>query len=122
MAFFKNRNSPPRSGDAQKPREPRLACAAFVGINGFEGEAVLSNISAGGFCMESGAYAAFTPGERHVMRIQPEDASNLRPFELEVEVRWIKSAETQFSVGFLITRRPPDRSFEKYMEWIAGSR
>jgi hypothetical protein len=120
MVFFKNRKSADQSDGALKPREPRLACVASVSINGFEGEAILSNINTNGYRMESRTYAALMPGEHHVIRIQPEDSANVKPFEMEVEVRWIKSAEIRFSVGFLIIQRPIDRSFERYLEYVKG--
>jgi hypothetical protein len=120
MALFKNQKNANQSGENPKPREPRYDCVASVGINGFEGEAILSNMSSDGYCMESRTYAALAPREHHVMRIQPEESSNLRAFEVEVEVRWIKSTETRFKAGFLIIRRPSDRSFEKYLEYVKG--
>jgi hypothetical protein len=117
MAFFNNRKSAGQNDGELKPREARLACVAFVSINGFEGEAILSNINTSGYRMESRTYAALTPGEHHIIQIKPEASSNLQPFEMEVEVRWIKSAEIRFSAGFLIIRRPINRSFEKYLEY-----
>jgi hypothetical protein len=102
----------------ENPRPPRYASIARVGINGFEGEAVLRNISSGGFRMESKTYAAIRVGDHYTMQIRPEAASNLHPFELEVEVRWIQSTETKFCAGFLITSPPVDRSFEKYLDYI----
>jgi hypothetical protein len=119
MAFFKKRKDSPQNDGAQMPsREPRHSCIASVRINGFEGEAIITNISPSGYCMESKTYAALAPGERHVMRLQPEASSNLRAFDMEVEVRWIKSSETRFSAGFLILERPADRSLEKYIDYV----
>lgn len=110
----KSDNPPPN----ENFRPPRYASVARVGINGFEGEAVLRNISTGGFRMESKTYVAIEVGEHYVMQIKPEAASNLRPFELEVEVRWIQSSETSFTAGFLVIKPPADRSFEKHVEYI----
>jgi hypothetical protein len=120
MGRSKNRKGADASGDAIKPRDPRYACSALVGIAGFEGQALLRNIGAAGCRMESKTYAALAPGERHVLRIQPEASSNIKPFEAEAEVRWIKSAETRFNAGFLIRGRPADKSFEKYLEHLKG--
>jgi hypothetical protein len=118
MALFKkNQKDADQSGDPLNPRQPRFACVVSVGINGFEGKAILSNMSVDGFRMESKTYAAIAPGERYVIQIQPEVNSGLRAFDMEVEVRWVKSAETRFSAGFRITRRPADRSFERYLEY-----
>jgi hypothetical protein len=115
MLFAKNKE---KVEAAKLPRRPRYRCVARVGINGFEGEAVLKNINLGGFLMESRTYAAIAVGEHYTMQIKPEDASRLKPFELEVEVRWIQSAETKFSAGFLVVKFPVDRSFEKYVDYI----
>jgi hypothetical protein len=106
----------------ESPRAPRYSSVARVCINGFEGEAVLRNISTGGFRLESRTYAAITVGEHYVMQIKPETASKLPPFELEVEVRWIQSTETNFTSGFLIVRPPSGRSLENYIEYIKTRR
>jgi hypothetical protein len=119
MAVFKSKKESPRNDDTLKPsREPRHACIASVRINGFEGEALITNINSGGYCMESRTYAALAPGEQHVMRLQPEASSNLRAFDMKVEVRWVKSSETRFSAGFQIVERPTDRSLEKYIDYV----
>jgi hypothetical protein len=102
----------------ESPRAQRYVCVAHVGINGFEGEAVLRNINNDGFRMESKTYAAITVGEHYAMRIKPEATSNLNAFELTVEVRWVKSTETSFNSGFLIVKPPADKSLEKYIEYI----
>ncbi|MFP3090813.1 PilZ domain-containing protein [Treponema sp. TIM-1] len=100
------------------PRAPRYGCLVRVGINGFEGEAILRNISSGGFLMESRTYAAIAVGDHYTMQIKPEAASGVKLFELEVEVRWIQSTETKFSAGFLVVRPPTGRTFEKYLDHI----
>jgi vacuolar-type H+-ATPase subunit D/Vma8 len=102
----------------QPPRAPRYRCVVRAGINGFEGEAVLKNISSGGFLMESRTYAAIAVGEHYTIQIKPEAASGVKLFELEVEVRWIQSTETKFSAGFLVTKPPVDRSLEKYVDYV----
>jgi hypothetical protein len=117
MIFMDNQKTD-KPAPKESSRPPRYTTVARVGINGFEGEAVLRNISTGGFRMESRTYAAIGVGDRYVMQIKPEAASNLRPFELEVEVRWIQSTETSFSSGFLVIKPPIDRSFEKYVDYI----
>jgi hypothetical protein len=119
MLFFKKRGAGPSDSEAT-PREPRYKCVVFVSINGFEGEAVLSNINTSGYCMKSKTYAALVPGDRHTMQIRPESRSGIKPFEMGVEVRWVKSTETWFSAGFLVIERPSDRSFEKYIKYVKG--
>jgi hypothetical protein len=68
--------------------------------------------------MESRTYAAITVGERYTMRVTPETAAQVRPFELEVEVRWVRSAEDSFNSGFRIVKPPADRSLEKYIDYV----
>jgi hypothetical protein len=116
MLFLKKKKV--EKTEARTPRPPRYGCVVRVGINGFEGEAVLGNISSGGFLMESRTYAAITVGEHYTIQIKPEAASGLEHFELEVEVRWIQSTETKFSAGFLVVRPPADKSFEKYLDYV----
>jgi hypothetical protein len=91
---------------------------ARVAINGFEGEALLKNISVGGFCMESGTFAALGVGEQYIINITPENNSRLSSFDLEIEVRWIKSTEKNFMTGFLIINPSGNRSLEKYIEYV----
>jgi hypothetical protein len=116
--LFAKKGKKAEEAQAAAPRPPRYVCVVRVGINGFEGEAVLKNISSGGFLMESKTYAAITVGERYTMQIKPEVVSGVRTFTLDVEVRWIQSTETKFSAGFLVVRPPTDRSFEKYLGYI----
>jgi hypothetical protein len=117
MLFLKNKETA-QVTEEKAPRPPRYDCVVRVGLNGFEGEAVLKNISAGGFLMESRTYAAITVGDHYTMQIKPDAASGLKLFELEVEVRWIQSAETRFSAGFLVMRHPADKSFDTYLEYV----
>ncbi|MDR2096162.1 MAG: PilZ domain-containing protein [Treponema sp.] len=98
-------------------RAPRYTSVARLCINGFEGEAVIRNISLGGFRMESRTYAAITIGEHYIMQIKPEASAQIPLFELEVEVRWVQSTESSFSAGFLI-KSSFDRSLEKYIDYI----
>jgi hypothetical protein len=118
MLFKSKEKTSQVSSAAETTRPPRYASLARVGINGFDGEAVLRNVSVGGFCMESKTYAAITVGEHYTMQIKPESSSNLPAFELEVEVRWVRSTETSFSSGFLVVTPPVGRTLEKYIDYI----
>ncbi|MDR3193049.1 MAG: hypothetical protein LBT87_08295, partial [Treponema sp.] len=61
MLFVKSKKRVEKA-QGQSPRPTRYNCIVRVGINGFEGEALLKNISSGGFLMESRTYAAITVG------------------------------------------------------------
>jgi hypothetical protein len=131
MVFFKKKykaegaradgtieGSPGENPGNDNPRAPRYRCVAHVTVNGFDGMAALRNVSVGGFRMESRTYAAITVGERYTMTIQPEEAAGLDAFELEVEVRWVQSAETSFNAGFLVIRQSAGRAFAAYINYI----
>jgi hypothetical protein len=104
--------------NASPPRAPRYNSIARVRINGFEGEAILRNVSIGGFRMESRTYAAIKEGEYYTMWIQPEASAGIKAFDLEVEVRWIQSSETIFAAGFLIVSAPNNNYYEKYIDYV----
>jgi hypothetical protein len=99
-------------------RAPRYATSANVSINGFEGMAVLRNVSNSGFCMVSRTYAALSPGMLYTLWLSPETDSNINSVELTVMVRWIRSTESNFTVGFSVSKFPSDRSFEKYINYV----
>ncbi|MDR2245831.1 MAG: PilZ domain-containing protein [Treponema sp.] len=116
--LFKTKQKDMRPFPGESSRPPRYVSVTRVSINGFEGEAVLRNVSTGGFRMESRTYVTIAVGEHYVMWIKPESASGLEPFELEVEVRWVQSTENKFSSGFLIVKYPSDGSIDKYIRYV----
>jgi hypothetical protein len=118
MFFTKKKETKDQASFQKNLRAPRYTCVAHVCINGFDGEAVLRNINQGGFCMESRTYAAINVGDHHAMQIIPEASANIKPFDMEVEARWVKSTETSFSVGFLILKCPSGKLFETYINHI----
>jgi hypothetical protein len=115
--LFKRKEKANQSSVQETPRPPRYTTFAHICINGFDGMAALRNVSTGGFCMESKTYAAITVGEQYTMQIKPEPGANLNDFDLKVEVRWVRSTETSFSSGLLITSPPAGKSLEKYIEY-----
>ncbi|MDR1655024.1 MAG: PilZ domain-containing protein, partial [Treponema sp.] len=98
-------------------RAPRYNSVAFIEVNGFEGRALLKNISATGFCMQSKTYASFTPGEKYIIRIFPGKSIGLNVIEAEVEARWVRSEVSKFEVGLLIIKSS-NQDMEKYVEYI----
>jgi hypothetical protein len=117
--LFKRMERPKKEEESTDNRRmPRYSSIAHIHINGFEGQALLRNINQGGFRMESRTYAAITLGEHYIMEIAPEPVTNVRPFSLEVEVRWVRSTEKSFNAGFLIVKPPADRSLEKYVDYV----
>jgi hypothetical protein len=118
MIFKKTKKNVEENAVQDQRKEPRYNAVARIRVNGFEGEAVLRDINSAGFRMESRTYAAIIVGEHYSMQIIPEDTANIPPIDLEVEVRWIRNAETSSHSGFLITDRPIGRIFDRYMVFI----
>jgi hypothetical protein len=119
MAFFKKKKEEEDKDEAVQ-RSPRYNSVAGVYINGFDGQALLKNISVGGFCMQSKTFAALVPGEEYGMKISPEKPSGLDAFDVEVEVRWVRSEVSRFEAGLLIAGSPSVREMEKYINYLAS--
>jgi hypothetical protein len=114
--FFKKKKNAESTAVDKSPRDPRYLSLAMVSINGFEGQAVLRNVSAGGFCMESKTFADMDVGASYSISVTPEEHAGIGHFELTVEVRWILSSPEKFSVGFRVVQGN-SRAFEKYVEF-----
>jgi methyl-accepting chemotaxis protein len=97
-------------------RAPRYKANALVSINEFEGSALLSNINLGGFSIASKTFAAIVPGESYTMKITPDPAVKLDSFTLTVNVRWIRSTVSRFTVGFSVKTSVP--GFETYINYL----
>jgi hypothetical protein len=125
MPFFKfksKKKDTASDNQAVVTRAPRYDTLALVSINGFEGVAVLRNVSQSGFRMESKTFVEMESGSVHTMQINPEPLSGLRSFEIKVEVRWIQSALEKFSAGFMILQGE-SRTLQRYIEFLRdGSR
>ncbi|MDR3338401.1 MAG: PilZ domain-containing protein [Treponema sp.] len=119
MAFFKKKKEEENKDEAVQ-RAPRYDSVAGVRINGFDGQALLKNISLGGFCMQSKTFAALVSGEKYIMKISPEKPSGLGAFDVEVEVRWVRSEVSRFEAGLLIAGSPSVREMEKYIAYLAS--
>ncbi|MDR1046945.1 MAG: hypothetical protein LBL64_04150 [Treponema sp.] len=117
MIFFKGKKNVHKIEEDLAPRAPRYSSFALIEINGFEGRALLKNISATGFCMQSKTYANLIPAEKYIMHIFPEKSAGLNTIESEVEVRWVRSEISSFEVGLLIAKSS-GRDMEKYIDYL----
>jgi hypothetical protein len=116
ILFFKKKKDAENIVSDKSPRSPRYTSLAMVSINGFEGQAVLRNVSSGGFCMESKTFADMDVGSSYVISVTPEKHAGIGHFELTVDVRWILSSPEKFSVGFRVVQGN-SHAFEKYVEF-----
>jgi hypothetical protein len=118
MLFFKSA----KKEMAERPpallsRPPRYECLPTVGINGYEGLAVLRNVSETGFRMESKTFVEIETGASYLIRISPEPVTGIKPFEVTVEVRWALSSPEKFALGLMVTQAN-DRSFQRYVDFL----
>jgi hypothetical protein len=122
MLFFKTRKG--KTGNSQDSavatRAPRYGSLAAVSINGFEGMAILRNVSQSGFRMESKTFVEMEPENVYIMLITPEISSGVKQFEIKVEVRWIQSTEDKFSAG-LMAVEDGNRPFQRYVDFLKSA-
>jgi hypothetical protein len=119
MALFGKKKTTPAMEEEEKVvRAPRYESMAFVSINGFEGQALIKNVSTTGFCMQSKTFAALTPGKNYKIRIVPEKITGLSAIEVEVDVRWVRSEVSKFEVGFQMVRSDSSRELERYISHL----
>ncbi|MDR1219815.1 MAG: bacteriohemerythrin [Treponema sp.] len=103
-------------------RAKRYACKSRISIKGFEGFAVLKDINADGVCIMSKTYVTIAPQDALTVRISPESSSGVKAFDVQVEVRWIKSSPTLFMAGFLIKEKKESNLFQQYIDCLTGKR
>jgi hypothetical protein len=82
---------------------PRYDSQADFFIEGFEGMALLKNVSLPGLALESVTYVSLNPKEVHAITLVPEPDSAQDPISLKAEVAWTRSSEHRFEAGFCIT-------------------
>ncbi|GHV55438.1 hypothetical protein AGMMS49579_18310 [Spirochaetia bacterium] len=120
MLFWKKKKTPPVESfaGAEKRRAARYTTIAGIRINGMEGDAVVRDINKGGFRIASRTFVAINPQEQYAMQIIPDTASGVGPFELHVEVRWIRHTESLFAAGFVIVSPPMNESLQRYVNYL----
>jgi hypothetical protein len=98
-------------------RYPALARALIAEI--FDGEALLKDISITGCCVEYTMFVDVKPDTPYTMRIIPDAAAKISPFELQVESRWVRSGGYSCEIGFTISESPKGRNFQRYVDYLA---
>jgi hypothetical protein len=118
MLFFKpKKQSLEEKAEVILSRPPRYECLVMVSINGYEGQAVLKNVSRTGFRMESKTFVEIETGSSYVMRVSPEAAAGVKPFDVTVEVRWAQVSADKFALGLMVTQTE-NRPFQKYITYL----
>ena len=101
----------------RSPRYRTLARAKISGI--LEGENLLKDISITGCCVESTVHAEIQTETQYQLEIEPEGASGIGNFQLEVERKWIRNDGYATEIGFGITASPKGKQFQRYVDYLA---
>jgi hypothetical protein len=106
-----------KTPSAENRKYPRYRSLASLSINGYEGRAILKDISTGGFSMQSRTFVSLTPGTEYAMRISSEN-QHIDPFELVGSVCWVRSDVSRFEAGFVIVKSPPGTTLGEYINYL----
>ena len=98
-------------------RYPTLARALIPDV--FDGEALLKDLSITGCCVEYTMYVDVKPNTAYTVKVIPDSAAKIAPFELQVESRWVRSGGYSCEIGFTIIESPKGRDFQYYVDYLA---
>jgi hypothetical protein len=102
----------------QKRKDPRYALSAGITIEGFEGEALLGNISVSGCFLESITYVGLKPTQIYKAKIIPNPEDGIEAFNLSLELNWTKSSEAFFEAGFSLGDGKTSPQLERYVKLL----
>jgi hypothetical protein len=98
-------------------RYDTLARAVIPG--GFEGDALLKDLSVAGCRVESTTLMQMTPGKKCSVLVKPEAASGVDGFDIEAEVRWVREHGGVWEAGLFILKSPKGKFFQRYVDYLA---
>jgi hypothetical protein len=117
MLFLNSKEKREEKSAPVVDRAPRYESMAVVNINGYEGIAVLRNVSQSGFRMESKTFVEIEIGSIYTIRISPPPVTGIQDFDIPVEVRWAQSSPEKFSLGLMLTQGG-NHFFQRYVNFI----
>jgi hypothetical protein len=104
----------------EKRKHIRYTTQAQVRIaEAFDGKALLKDISVTGCGIESTMLMGIELNHRYKMEILPEAASKIGPFEILVEVLWMRPGGYSFEAGFAIVESPKGKQFQRYVDYLS---
>ena len=80
---------------------------------------LLKDLSITGCCIECTALADIQPDTRYLLEVQPERASHIGAFELQVERKWVRNAGYSTELGFSIISSPKGKQFQRYVDYLS---
>ena len=84
-----------------------------------EGENLLKDISITGCCVECTVAPDIQAGIKYQLEVEPESASRIGNFRLQVESLWMRNDGYSTEAGFFIIASPKGRQFQNYVDYLA---
>jgi hypothetical protein len=84
-------------------------------------DAIVKNLSASGLCLESPEFMNVVPNAKYTVDLVPEKESEMDPFKIDIESRWVRTTQAKSESGFVIVVPPgtPGESLLKqYLEFL----
>jgi len=82
-------------------------------------EASLRDVSKHGLSIKSDKYLDIEPNSPYVIAIIPEEETNIKKFQLEIESRWVKLNKSRMESGFSVIVPFNESEFKDYLEYLA---
>ena len=82
-------------------------------------EANLRDLSLNGLSIKSNGYIDIEPNSSYVIAVIPEEETNLKKFQLEIESRWVKLNKFKMESGFQVLVPFDEKEFREYLEFLA---
>ena len=85
-----------------------------------EKEVCLRDVSRHGLSIKSEDYINIEPNSSYVIAIIPEEETNIKKFQLEIESRWVKLNKSKMESGFSVMVPFNKTEFDEYLEFLAS--
>jgi hypothetical protein len=96
-------------------KDPRYESGGQVYIaEVLDTNAVLKNLSSSGLCIESQEFMNIAPHSKYTIDVLPEKESNIKPFTIDIESKWMRIKKDLSESGFVIII-PPGTSAEELL-------
>jgi hypothetical protein len=85
-------------------------------------EAVIQNLSTGGFCIKSSQFIDVVPNANYQIDVVPEEDANMGKFTINAVSKWIRTQTQRSESGFVIVippGNPGKELLDKYLEYLA---
>ena len=107
----------------RKRKELRFISNALVYVadeGNTQTEVSLRDMSEHGLSIKSEGFIDIEPKSSYVIAVIPEEESNIKKFQLEIESRWVKINKLKMESGFSVIVPFNDREFKEYLEFLAS--